>query len=402
MRRRNPFKRHRMPGIFPGLWCLFFWGTTYAQLPNSSAQELAPVFSPKGDTLFFVRDGHPQNKGLQDAWFSVRGHDGRWSEALPLPLNTRFDDAVVALTAEGLYLANQSTGRRSRPGLSLSRYRNGQWQKPEAIDLPGLSTASGHIGFHVVSDSLLLVAMPAAGREDDDLFLVPKTTSRAEPIPLGLNSDGNDFAPFWREPYLYFASDRGGNADLYRARRLSDDWSEWGDPEPLTAINTPGFEAYPAFHPTEGWLCFVRAEEGRDADLVVTTETMLFKEKPIEVPATTGLAVSRTGTIYFPFNSAELVPTALDQLRRLAVHAQQEAPRIIQVVGFADAVGEAGSNKTLSMRRAEAIRAFLLEKGIPDSVIRLSAEGKEKAVVPSDSPESDRQPDRKAEIQFLK
>lgn len=402
MWRRNPIRKHRIPGLVSGMWCFLLGGTAAAQLPNSPAQELAPVFSPGGDTLFFVRDGHPRNKGLQDAWFSVRTAAGGWADARPFSLNTRFDDAVVAIRPEGIYLANQSSGRRSRPGLSLARFRDGRLEKPEPVPVPGLSAASGHIGFHLVADSLLLIAMPGPEREDDDLFISRKIQDTwQEPVLIHINSDGNDFAPFWHAPYLYFSSDRNGNADIYRSERLSDDWSEWSEPEPLTGLNTPAFEAYAAIHPGDNLLYFVRAAAGQSADLVTIPLAALLREPGLPAPSP-DLAVSRTGTVYFPFNSADLLPEATERLERLAAHARDEHPAEIQIAGYADAVGESESNRTLSRKRAEAIRAFFLGQGIPDAILRVTAEGKEKAVVPSASPDTDRQPDRKAEIRFLK
>jgi hypothetical protein len=54
---------------------------------------------------------------------------------------------------------------------------------------------------------------------------------------------------------LYFASTRSGNADLYRARRVTLD-SDFGEPEPLVGVNTPYEERMPWLSADEHTLYF--------------------------------------------------------------------------------------------------------------------------------------------------
>ncbi len=61
---------------------------------NTEYNEISPIISPDGKTIYFSRVSHPQNthgpKGSQDIWFSELKND-KWTSArrLPTPLNRR-------------------------------------------------------------------------------------------------------------------------------------------------------------------------------------------------------------------------------------------------------------------------------------------------------------------------
>ncbi|HMY10564.1 MAG TPA: hypothetical protein PKC74_03000, partial [Turneriella sp.] len=90
---------------------------------NSRYDELAPVLAPDGNTIFFCREGHPDNVGVrtivdgasalrddQDIWMSSRKADGSWSEAqhIAAPFNSRTYDFPIGTSADGktLYIGN--------------------------------------------------------------------------------------------------------------------------------------------------------------------------------------------------------------------------------------------------------------------------------------------------------
>ncbi|MFT4032026.1 MAG: OmpA family protein [Siphonobacter sp.] len=397
-----------------------FFGCLVAHGQNSPADELAPVFSAGGDTLFFVRDRHTQTIGKQDIWFISRNESGVWSNPYPFSsFNNIHDNAIVAQVADKLYVSNVFYGKKARPGLSVSRFDNGHWSSPEEVILPGLQASSGSIGFHLVGDSLLFIAMPDQNRSDDDLFISRKNPSGewSEPRWLGsdLNSDENDFSPFWAEDgYLYFASERSGNSDLYRSRPLNKSWLDWSAPEPLTSLNTTGFEAYFCIDPKDKSIYFAQAlPDSSHTDLIHRTSlsegTLVFAGKELSFPilsnspSPTELALRtlRAGQVYFDYRSYQLSPESQALLMRMVKHAQEEHPPVIEVVGFADAVGETEANLLISQRRALVVEKFLHDHGLTNSV-ELKAEGNTKAQLPASRSEADRRRDRRVEIRFLK
>jgi len=78
----------------------------------------------------------------------------------------------------------------------------------------------------------------------------------------------------------------------------------------------------------------------------------------------------------FDFDKAVLRPEGramLDELTRLLQGANYE---VILAIGHTDRIGTAAYNQKLSVRRAEAVKKYLTEKGIPPN--RVYAEGKGK------------------------
>lgn len=78
----------------------------------------------------------------------------------------------------------------------------------------------------------------------------------------------------------------------------------------------------------------------------------------------------------FDFDKAALRPEGramLDELTRLLKGAKYE---VILAIGHTDRIGTAAYNQKLSVRRAEAVKKYLTEKGIPPN--RVYAEGKGK------------------------
>ena len=72
----------------------------------------------------------------------------------------------------------------------------------------------------------------------------------------------------------------------------------------------------------------------------------------------------------------------------------------IQVTGHTDSIGSQDFNLKLSERRAQAVQAFLLEKGVKPEKIRTEAMGK-LAPIASNKTAAGRAQNRRAEIEFV-
>lgn len=92
--------------------------------------------------------------------------------------------------------------------------------------------------------------------------------------------------------------------------------------------------------------------------------------------------------VLFEFNSAKILPQYYDQLDKLgtALTAPQYNAYRVQIEGHTDDTGSESYNQVLSERRAESIRAYLVERFNIDSE-RLAVKGMGEAnpVVPNDT-----------------
>jgi hypothetical protein len=79
--------------------------------------------------------------------------------------------------------------------------------------------------------------------------------------------------------------------------------------------------------------------------------------------------------IFFDFNSAELSPEARAELDTAAQGIKSDATGLILIEGHADQVGDEQYNKQLAARRAEAAKAYLVERGVPESHVKVVTYG---------------------------
>lgn len=236
---------------------------------NTPANELHPVVSPDGSTLYLTRTRYAGNTEGNtesgDAWVSTSADRGAsWSTPTRLEgLNTPQHNGVMAVVGEsGSTLLVR--GRYERDGSyrdegvsTVARAAAGsKGVRPEPLAIANYYTSGPGTSFFMSSDQqvLLLSLERSDSQGANDLYISTPAGDGTwrEPRSLGsvINSPGFDFAP-WLAPdgkTLYFSSygHAGyGSADIFASTRLDDSWTKWSEPRNLgPSINGPGFDAY--------------------------------------------------------------------------------------------------------------------------------------------------------------
>lgn len=111
-------------------------------------------------------------------------------------------------------------------------------------------------------------------------------------------------------------------------------------------------------------------------------------------------------TVYFDFNKSTLnakEKAKLDSLSKLIVAAKDVES--VDMVGFADQIGDAGYNKRLSTKRANTVKSYLAAKGLKTRKVRVEGMGETKPVTNCNHSERKQQiaclaEDRRVEIEF--
>jgi outer membrane protein OmpA-like peptidoglycan-associated protein len=86
-----------------------------------------------------------------------------------------------------------------------------------------------------------------------------------------------------------------------------------------------------------------------------------------------GMVITLQGELLFKTGKWDLKPAAMAKLDQIAeVLRDKEQP--IRVIGYTDDIGTRANNLDLSQRRADTVREYLVEKGIPKDLVQ--AEGK--------------------------
>ena len=90
-----------------------------------------------------------------------------------------------------------------------------------------------------------------------------------------------------------------------------------------------------------------------------------------------------TFLLYFITATDELTDESKGELKKILAALKQRAVPDIMVVGHTDTVGEPERNDLLSARRAERVKGFLIEIGIPSAQIQTAGRGERELLVPT-------------------
>ncbi len=126
--------------------------------------------------------------------------------------------------------------------------------------------------------------------------------------------------------------------------------------------------------------------------------TMRYKreELPTGEPATRFVL----DDVQFASGKTALTPESHVRLDTIVEYMTHKKSARIQISGHTDNVGKKQVNKKLSQQRADAVRAYLVSKGIDESRVDAVGYGDEKPLAPNDTPEG-RQKNRRIEATEL-
>lgn len=258
-----------LPLIIISLLMVFYRTDLLSDVPvnlgstvNSKCDEIAPVMSPDGNTLYFSRAQCEGNVGGDDIWFTTKNEDGTWSTPVNIgaPLNDKYNNFVSSVSSDGNMLVLGSiydTTKQIREGVSISYKIANGWSTPQPIIIEDYYNASDQNGFYMspYMDALLMTIKREDSYGKKDIYVsFPKSGGKwSAPKNIGpvVNSSGDEMTPYLAPDgiSLYFSTDGRedghGNADVYVTRRLDDTWLNWSEPENLGAtINTKDWDAY--------------------------------------------------------------------------------------------------------------------------------------------------------------
>jgi outer membrane protein OmpA-like peptidoglycan-associated protein len=235
---------------------------------NSYADELNPILSADGQTIYFTRGHHSDNIGGRpdpgDIWYSTLDDSARWTAPVPLPgnLNNKHFNGVIGWRQGGTLLYG-NYGSSSRPpgarGVSYMRELPGSQQlsTPKAMNIKYFKDLSELHGYSLSGDGKILIlsmeSYKTAGAEDIYVsFWDASANLWSEPLNLGsqVNTPLQELTPYLSpdKRTLYFSSNGHpgfGSRDIFYTERLDNSWTNWSEPKNMgPEINTAGAEMY--------------------------------------------------------------------------------------------------------------------------------------------------------------
>ncbi len=233
---------------------------------NSEVNDLHPLITADGKTLYFVRDAEdfPKSGYAKDdeIWQSTLVN-GKWTKAkkMPAPFNDKHNNGLYYVSPDksnfivsgaydnGIYLNSD--------GLSMIRKTRDGWSQPNRLIISDIYNDSRYYSYCLSSDRKYLIL--SIQRNDDtygkrDLYVsfLQDDGTYTAPLNLGpqINTSLNDGTPFLAADNrtLYFSSygHAGyGSADIFVSYRLDDTWQHWSEPQNLgPSVNTKSWDAY--------------------------------------------------------------------------------------------------------------------------------------------------------------
>ncbi|MDP4238222.1 MAG: OmpA family protein [Bacteroidota bacterium] len=106
--------------------------------------------------------------------------------------------------------------------------------------------------------------------------------------------------------------------------------------------------------------------------------------------------------VKFKFGSDKLTKSSHSVLDQIALVLKNNPGRIrLSVAGYTDYIGTAEYNQVLSVKRADAVKNYLLNKNVPESSISIIGYGEDRPIAPNETIQGRRE-NRRVEFQFTK
>jgi peptidoglycan-associated lipoprotein len=380
---------------------------------NTEDEEGTPVFSSDYNTLYFTRCSISKRKALGCEIFTARREGEKWENVESLGLA---GDSIViahpALSKDQLNLyfvsdmegsSKTSEGKSSKDIWMVSRTgENGKWGNPVNLGSPINTPGDELFPFAHADGSLYFSSDGHIGMGGLDIFRARKNESgqwQVENLKYPMNSAADDFGIVFEDSREsgYFSSARKG--------RFSDDiYSFVLPPLKFSIVGMVRNERTDEVIPdaliksiaSDGITLDTRT--GKDGIFRFTlkpgTDYVFIAEKPgflkgKERESTKGVSQStefkteiylsstevpiEVENIFFDLDKADLRPESMVSLDRLVETLNDNANIVIELGSHTDSRASDAYNIDLSLRRAQSVVNYLIEKGIPND--RLVAKG---------------------------
>jgi outer membrane protein OmpA-like peptidoglycan-associated protein len=338
---------------------------------NSSAWDSQPTLSPDGLMLFFVSE-RPGGQGGTDIWMSSRPYGGDFGPAVNLPavINTTGDEMAPYIAADNTTLYFSSDWHPGIGGQDIYRTKKSTrgWSDPQHVGAPINSAYDDYFcSLRLNSEDLYFASNRPGGSGDLDIYL-------AVPNPLP----------------------PGGVTTV--VGRVTDSRSGTPVSAALTVRDIETNEVMSTFYSDEiNGDYIVVLQPGRSYVITAEAPGYLFYSDRFDVPEEStndmirkDIAMTRDIVrllVYFDFDKATLQPASYVDLNRAVEWLKANATVKVELAGHTDNVGSREYNKKLSHDRAEAVRSYLVSKGVSPARLTASGYGMEQPVATNDTDE---------------
>jgi outer membrane protein OmpA-like peptidoglycan-associated protein len=419
---------------------------------NSTYREASVSITKDGKTLYFSSE-RPGGYGGSDIYSCVKDKKGEWTKVKNLgpTINTEYDEDGPFIDYDDKTLYFSSSGHNGMGGLDIYRtqLKRGDWIEPINLGYPintpdddnfFVSTKDGKRGYYssVREDGMgytdiYMITIPEVKRGEpeeeakpDSVAVEPvkeepikepvKEEPKKEPVKGPVKEEPKKEEPkkepvkeipkkIELQPLKYIVkvidADSKGVLDAkVRLQGLKDNI--------VVGVTSQG----------QGVFEFnIIAGQPKDYRLSVEREGYIFQNQSLRIEGAKEQSKTLNKTIemrklvvgvssilrniYFDFSKATFKQESYSELNKLLTMMQQNTGMKVEISGHTDAVGEKVFNKNLSQLRANAVKGFLVSKGIDTRRVKSVGYGEERPLASNDDENEGREYNRRVEFKVL-
>ncbi|MCQ2975233.1 MAG: OmpA family protein [Bacteroidales bacterium] len=381
-----------------------------ASLNTPGAWDADASFSPDGNAIFFISDRkgnigrhHPHEEsfhgalsGNLDIYVCVKDENGNWGEPINLgpQINTPFAERSPILASDMKTLYFSSDGHYGLGRLDvfmatrLSDTSFTQWSEPINLGKE-INTPENDYNYAIMPDGENVLFTKFSNTESD-ICVSPLPIDRRPNVVASVFGRVTDSLK-----HILPASIKWEDLETGKILgNLKCDPTNGSYFITLPSGKNYGYYVeYEGYYPVSGNLNTESLKTGKN----IEHNIIMYSIQDI----LNGKVSIKLSNIFFSVDKADLKSESYAELNRLSAFLSANSGVKLEISGHTDSNGSAEHNKTLSQRRAEAVKEYLISQGCDSDKIDAVGYGAEKPVS-SNSTEQGRAQNRRVEFKIIK
>ncbi len=392
---------------------------------NATSWEASGCLSPDGSKFYFTSD-RPGGFGNLDIYVSEKLPNGEWGKAVNLgpQINSIGNEDAPFLHEDGtLYFGSDGHVGLGDYDIFKSEFRDGKWTKPINLGYP-INTPKFENYFFLSSDKkrAYFSAMRNEGVGNSDIcmvtFLDPPPKPKTEEVIVAkadTTREADVIGDEFVDSMISFQKDLGFATQL-TGKVLDADMASPLRAQILLVDNKTNKVIERVYSDGSTGEFKIIIPHGGNYGINTSVNGYLFNSLNFEVPTFSDYQEIETAifmqkaevgskvvmkNIFFDVGKADLKIESIAELESI-LNLLERNPQIkLQINGHTDNSGEAATNKALSLKRAQSVLNFLIQRGIDPARLRAVGFGEERPIVSNDDETGGREVNRRTEIEVF-
>ncbi len=379
------------------------------RINKKNAQESFLTFSHDSTTAYFVstRKG---GYGGKDIWYIKRKglSNSGWAKPINIgkPINTPYNEESVFLLEDDKTLYFASDGLEGMGGYDIYKtvkLPDGRWSKPENLGYP-INTPGDDLFFFMNSDHRTGYFTSNGQKDNYGDFDIYEFFYYTPKEPMGDNSP-DDLIAYIKEPVNELLLEDPVMIKTMKLVMLKGQIYEWESHKPIAGtvdvIDELSKEVIQQVNANSNGEYTTTIQPGKAYTLIAHAKGYAKKKDYVSLPKNTDstevirdfeLLPINPGAraklrVYFETAKATLKPESFPELDRFAQIMKVYKGLVVEIEGHTDSRGSDAYNMRLSQARAEAVRDYLISKGVEPDRLIARGYGETRPIVPNDTPE---------------